>query len=322
MALMATPENPAPSGGIEEHIHAADGVRLRTARWPAIAEPRGTIAVLGGRGEFIEKYFEIVQDLLSRGFAVVAMDWRGQGGSERPLRNARKGHVDDFSLFERDLEALVGAILTPHCPRPWFGLCHSMGGTVLLLAAEAERCPFERLVLTSPMIAIKGVKHRGPTRFLVEALDACGLGGAFAPRAGSDTLWLRAFQGNVLTSDPVRFDRIAKVVAAAPDLRLGGPTIGWIHAAFRVMTRFEEVNFPRAILTPILIVASGADRVVDVAATERFASRLRAGRIVVIEGAEHELMVERDLFRDQFWAAFDQFVPGSAASPRAFAVAR
>jgi lysophospholipase len=34
---------------------------------------------------------------------------------------------------------------------------------------------------------------------------------------------------------------------------------------------------------------------------------------VVIVGAQHELMMERDAFREQFWAAFDAFIPGSRA---------
>jgi len=39
-----------------------------------------TILLLAGRGEFIEKYAtEIVGELLERGFAVIAADWRGQG---------------------------------------------------------------------------------------------------------------------------------------------------------------------------------------------------------------------------------------------------
>ena len=63
-------------------------------------------------------------------------------------------------------------------------------------------------------------------------------------------------------------------------------------------------------MTPTLVIAAGADRVTDTRATERFASRLRAGRLIVVEGAEHELMVERDVFRDQFFAAFDAFIPG------------
>jgi len=44
---------------------------------------------------------------------------------------------------------------------------------------------------------------------------------------------------------------------------------------------------------------------------ETLVNELRAGAQVVISGARHELMMERDAFREQFWAAFDAFVPGS-----------
>jgi lysophospholipase len=311
MALTSMVDNPVPAGGIEADIRAADGVRLRTARWTPVSTPRGTIVVLGGRGEFIEKYYEVVGELLSRGFAVAAMDWRGQGGSDRPLRNSRKGHVDDFSHYERDLTALVRSVLEPYCPRPWFGLCHSMGAAVLLGAAEGRRCPFERLVLTSPLIAAKRVSHSGPLRLLVGALDTLGLGGSLIPGDNGSEGWFRPFEGNILTSDAARFARTARLVSAAPDLFSSGLTIGWLHAALRLMRRFEDPNFPINTTTPVLIVAAGADRVTDTAAAERFAARLRAGRIIVIEGARHEILIERDVLRQQFWAAFDEFVPGS-----------
>jgi lysophospholipase len=313
MTLASTSDNPAPPGATEENVYTAEGVRLRAVRWAPSGAARGTVAILGGRGEFVEKYFEMTKDLLARGFAVAVLDWRGQGGSDRPLRNATKGHVDDFSLFERDLDAFVAAVLEPHCPRPWFGLGHSMGAAILLIVDEAGRCPFERLVLTSPMIAIKNVDHRGLARFVVGALDVLGLGGAFAPRNGAETFWARPFEGNVFTTDARRFARIAGVAKAAPHLFLGGPTVGWTRAAFRAMLRFDDSNFPRRANTPILIIASGADQVTDCAAAERFAAKLRGGRITVIEGAEHEIMFERDPLRDQFWAAFDAFVPGAAA---------
>jgi lysophospholipase len=311
MTFTATADNPAPPGAIEAEIRTSDGVRLRAARWNPGTPPRGTVAILGGRGEFIEKYFEVTADLLGRGFTVATMDWRGQGGSDRPLRNERKGHVDDFSHYERDLSAFVASVVQPHCPRPWFGLCHSMGAAIVLIADEAGRCPFERLILTSPMIAVKGVNHQGPAQFAVEALDALGLGGAFAPGNGAETYWSRPFEGNVFTTDPVRFARIAKLVGAAPHLFLGGPTVGWTHAAFRAMKRFEDPNFPLRARTPALIIAAGHDHVTDTSATERFAARLRGGRIIVVDGAEHEIMIERDALRHQFWAAFDAFTRSS-----------
>jgi len=310
MPLVATPENPIPPGAVVEELRAADGVRLRAARWTPSREVKGTVAIFGGRAEFIEKYFETIQQLLDRGFAVAALDWRGQGGSARQLKNPRKGHIDDFALFERDLVAFVTEVLGPSCPQPWFGLCHSMGAAIMLMIAEAGRCPFDRLVLTSPMIQIANLKHPGLFKGIAEGLDALGLGGAFAPGGRSAPVGLGPFEGNPLTSDPRRYSRMQSTLKAADSIALGWPTVGWVHAAFRLMRRFEDPDFPRATTTPALVIASGADRVTDTRACERFSERLRAGRLIVIDGAAHEIMMERDTFRDQFWAAFDAFIPG------------
>jgi lysophospholipase len=310
MPLVVTPDNPVPPGAIVESLRAVDGLRLRAARWTPSRRVRGTVALFLGRAEFIEKYFETIGQLLDRGFSVAALDWRGQGGSARQLKNPRKGHIDDFSLYERDLNAFVGDVLGPSCPPPWFGLCHSMGAAIMLGVAHAGRCPFERLVLTSPMIRIAGLKRPRLAQGLAEALDSLGLGGAFAPGGRSAPVDGGPFEGNPLTSDPVRYARMANVLAADPSIGLGWPTVGWIHAAFRHMRRFEDPDFPRATTVPALVIAAGLDRVTDTRAAERFSERLRAGRLIVIDGAAHEIMMERDLFRNQFWAAFDAFIPG------------
>ncbi len=72
----------------------------------------------------------------------------------------------------------------------------------------------------------------------------------------------------------------------------------------------ESVNIP------ILIVAAANDTFVSAAAIERFASRLKNCAHIVIAGAKHEILQERDQFREQFWAAFDAFVPGAVLVPR------
>ena len=313
LALFATPGQPIPDGAVEHELVALDGVRLRAARW-APPNPRGTVALLNGRTEYIEKYYETIADLLGRGLAVAALDWRGQGGSERQLRDRRKGHIDDFALYERDLRAFARDVLGPHCPRPWIGLGHSMGGAILLRVAHEERCPFDRLVLTAPMVALHGRAEPRALRWLVEALDAVGLGGAYAPGGGGGGPYsLRPFEGNLLSSDPARYARMGEMLRAHPELATGGPTIGWVHAAFRLMRAFAEPDYPRAIATPTLVIASGGDRVVDGRSVERFATRLRAGHLIVIDGARHEILVERDAFRELFFKAFDAFAPGGAA---------
>jgi lysophospholipase len=174
------------------------------------------------------------------------------------------------------------------------------------------------------MIAIANVTRPRLVQGAVEALDFVGLGGAFAPGGGGAGLAGSApFAGNPLTSDPARYARAVGVLSANPSIGLGGPTIGWIHAAFRWMARFEDPDFPRAIAVPTLVVTAGADLVTDTRACERFAERLRAGRLIVLDGSAHEILIERDVFRDSFWAAFDAFIPGAereaAASGRAIA---
>jgi lysophospholipase len=310
MRLVSTPFNPTPPGAILHPVRTGDGVHLRTARWTPSHGARGTVVILAGRAEFIEKYYETIRNLLDRGLSVAIFDWRGQGGSARQLKNARKGHIDDFSLYERDFSAFVTEVLETSCPKPWFGLAHSMGAAIALAMARAGRCPLDRLVLCSPMIGLAATKWPRATRAFVEALDAVGLGGAFSRRGGAKIVATMPFDGNKLTSDPVRYARTASILAANPELGLGYPTIGWLDAAFRLMREFEDPDFPRRTLTPTLVIAAGADQVTDARAAERFAARLRAGRMVIIEGAQHELMVERDVFRDQFFAAFDAFVPG------------
>jgi lysophospholipase len=315
MKLASTPDNRAPPGAVVATARAVDGVRLRTARWAPPTATRGTVTLLQGRAEFIEKYYETIAQLLERGFAVATMDWRGQGGSARPLKDRHKGHVDDFAIYERDINALVDDVLGPSCPQPWYGLCHSMGAAIMLLVAHAGRCPFDRIALTAPMIAPAGLRHRGAMHFIAEVLDTLGFGGAYAPGGRRAAHVLEApFEGNVLTSDPVRYARAAALLAADPDLRLGQWTIGWIHAAFQLWRSLADADFARQIAgPPTLVVASGADQVVDSGAIERFVGRMRVGRLIVIEGARHEILMERDALRDQFWAAFDQFIPGVEA---------
>ncbi len=311
MDLFDNPANPAPPGAVVAQIACSDGLRIRTVRWAGAAQPRGTIVIANGRGEFVEKYFEVIGELLARGFYVVAFDWRGQGLSVRELPNPRKGHIDDFSLYERDLEALVAQVLAPNCPRPWFGLGHSMGGAILLGQALAGRSVFERLVLSAPMLGFAGLKYPRGARWLASTLDLTGLGGAFIPGGGATAYMTKPFPGNVMTSDPRRYARMAGVAAGAPQLAIGSPTIGWIHAAFRFMAQFQEPAYASHTPVPCLIVAAGEDQVVDTALAERTGTRLKACRTLTLPQSRHEILIERDVFREQFWAAFDAFVPGT-----------
>jgi lysophospholipase len=319
--LVATPRNPIPPGARVYALNAADNVSLRMARFSPPGAPRATVALFQGRAEFIEKYFETIDDLLARGFDVVTLDWRGQGGSERELANPRKGHVDDFAQYQRDLSVFLAQMTLLACPKPWFALAHSMGGAILLEYAHGGGGDFGRLVVTAPMIDIHGLRFPRGARLLANTLDMLGLGAMFIPGGREASLVELKFDGNILTSDPARLARNAAVLANAPLLGIGDPTIGWTNAAFRQMRRFAESDYAHHWTVPTLLIASGRDTLVSTAAVERFAQRLDIATLVTIPGARHEIMMERDELRELFFAAFDAFIPGSVEKTSVFRAA-
>jgi lysophospholipase len=306
--LAASPDNPCPHGAVVGNIETADGALLRVARWDATASPRGTVCVFTGRSEYIEKYFETVEALRERGFAVAAMDWRGQGHSSRQLGDPRKGHVWSFAEFEHDVEAFMRDVVQPHCPQPYYALAHSMGATVMLRIAHSGRRWFDRLILVAPMIDLPHGRTSWPLRALMRGLRLAGLGSRYVPGSNVDAVRAKGFAGNPLTSDEARFVRNAAIVGAQPSLGIGSPSVAWLDAAFSAMMAFRSADYPSRIVQPVLMVAAGADTIVSPVACAAFAARLPSGSHLVVEGARHELLQERDDHRAKFWAAFDAFI--------------
>lgn len=311
MDLVSIPANPLPDDVVSGAITTPDGVNLRFARWAPPPGRKGTVCVFQGRGEFIEKYYETVRDLRSRGFAVATLDWRGQGLSDRALPDRRKGHVRDFYQYGTDLDTFMEKIVLPDCPPPIYALAHSMGGAIVVRAAHDGRRWFDRIVLSAPMI---GLPKSGLARFaapLLWLMRLSGRGNAYVPTANETVIQREGFIGNVLTSDPVRFARMVAVLEAEPKLALGGPTVAWASAAIRAMNAFVPARYAGSIRQPILMVAAGHDQVVSTSAIETFAANLLAGSHLILPGARHEILQEQDQYRRQFWAAFDAFVPGT-----------
>jgi len=291
------------SGGEVFVLRSGDGVAIRGARWPAAQAPgRGTAMFLQGRTEFIEKNLETIGELRRRGLAVVTFDWRGQGLSGRLLEDRHKGHVADFGDYLRDLETIVAAELKDR-QGPAIMLAHSMGAHIGLRFLHDHPGLFDRAVLCAPMIGIRG----GFAARLATAMGAMlGGPGAYAPTMGPYGDRMRRFEGNPLTSDRDRFIRQHAHIAAEPRLALGGPTLGWLAASLRSMTRLRRDA--RAIRTPVLIVSAGEDKVVANAAQRRLQRLMPDCRLVTVAGGRHELLCEGDALRRRFWDHFDAFV--------------
>jgi lysophospholipase len=312
MDLVALAKNPVPSGATTGIFKCPNGMRLRFARWEATRGPRrGTVCLFHGRGEFIEKYFEVVADLRRRGFAVATMDWRGQGGSARLLRNPHKGYVRSFADYDRDLAYFMKEIVLPDCQPPYIALAHSMGGHILLRNASLPGSWFSRMVLSAPMIAISNKRLGAPrtlSRAYAEILGGLGLGSLYVHNGRDKPLELDPFEGNPITSDPERYQRNRLVLEAAPALGLGSPTIAWLRAALRSVAKLTAPDYPLKVEVPLLLFAAGMDTIVSSHAIEEFALRLKVGTHVLFPQSRHEILQETDEIRQRFWAAFDAYL--------------
>jgi lysophospholipase len=157
------------------------------------------------------------------------------------------------------------------------------------------------------MIGLAGFPSSALARALVRALRFCGFGKWYVPKGNGEMMDSWPFAGNVYTTDPKRYARVADIIRSRPALGIGSPTNGWMAAANDAMHEFEEARYGSPIHDRTLIVASGADRIASTPASKALAER--SGRIthIVVEGAEHEVLIEQDGLRAQFWSAFDKF---------------
>ena len=288
-----------------------DGTRLRTAHWPALdAEPRGTVLLLTGRSEFVEKYAETVGELLSRGFQVVAFDWRNQGLSDRPLANTQIHHLASFDTLVDDLDAVVERVVRPVAAGPLLLLGHSMGGLVATLGLVRHPDRYRAAVLTAPMYDIfTGPVPRRVALWLAERLCARGRAAEYAYGQGDYNAAEGVFTpSNPITSDARRYAVFHDAFRDRPELRLGGVSFGWVRAALCASDQLLRDAPLERVTTPVLLLSAPKDAIVRSEAHRMVAARLGNATLKEYPDAKHELLMERDDIRDRVWADIDAFL--------------
>jgi lysophospholipase len=314
-AELATTYVPATRCGFLQ----ASGARLRYACWNAPGTGKGTagpgaakgsVVLLTGRGEFIEKYAtEVVGELLGRGYSVFALDWRGQGLSDRALADRSKGHIDNFSTYMADLRLFLDKVVVPVAPPPILALCHSMGAHIVMRTlAENGSGPFAAGVLVSPMTALKREAMLRSVLMMMPEVPAVEERYLFG--TGPFVLLAREFNANFVTHDERRYRFTDQWFTADPRLALGGPTLGWARQAVRSMSLAVAPGYLERIELPLLLVSAGQDPLIESRSHDPIAARLKRGEHLTVASAKHEVMMETDDLRALFWEAFDRLARG------------
>jgi len=309
---------PAPGAVAPDAVfrfRAADGTGLRGALWRGAEAPAGLAILLPGRTEYIEKSAITAAGLVARGYAVAALDWRGQGLSERVLEPSTKGHAEDFADYVADLAGLMAVPQLRAVGPVRLVLGHSMGGTVAVMARRAGVLPPVPAVLSAPLFGL--AFGRVPRAFAAATISIARRTGRLdrwppLPRAHTPYPLHAAFEDNLLTADRAVWDWTRAALAAEPGLCLALPTIGWFDAAERAMAACRAQG---AYGAPVFGFVGSAERVVCPDAVHSGLARL-GGRSVTIEGARHEPLIEAPVPRAAAWEAVDGFLASLASLTR------
>ena len=271
--------------------------------YPQGRPPAAVIVCLGGLSEFSEKYYETAHNMLARGYAFWILDWQYQGRWGRlekaPFRRRSYGFNADIS----DLKKFVDDYILPAAVNPDVGrvplvmLAHSMGGNIGLRFLAKHPKKFDAAAFSAPFLGI----HKFPAflKLFVASLTPAMpmIGKKYAP-GGSD----------IFSSDPAR-DAVHTVWSKGdPALQVGGPTFGWVAQALKSCAALKRKNTLESITIPVLLACAGREAIVDNNSIRAAAKRIPNARLLEIDGARHEILMEADEYRNMFLKAFDKMM--------------
>ncbi|MCK4712962.1 MAG: alpha/beta hydrolase [Marinosulfonomonas sp.] len=283
----------APEGGQAYWLTSSDGVRIRIGVWDK--GTNGTVLLFPGRTEYVEKYGQTAGELQARGYAMVSVDWRGQGLADRFLDDVATGHVMHFSDYQHDVKAMVDAARELGLPEPLYLLSHSMGGCIALRSL-IEALDVKAAVFIAPMW---GILMSPPVRPVARGITwvsrSLGLGHKYAPGTNADSYVVTApFAGNLLTTDPDMYAYMQDQAAAHPQLPLGGPSMHWL---FEALTETRALQVMDAPVMPTLVYLGTNERIIDSSAVVAQMESWPDGHLEMVEGAEHEVLMEQPAMR-------------------------
>ena len=298
----------APKGVKSIFIPMKDGIKLRLIYWKNSISSEinnGTVLLQQGHNEFIEKYYETIQEFLDRNFNVVCFDWRGQGMSDKMIENPHKQYIEDFNIHLDDIKFIINEFIYKRFSKPFIGVGHSMGGCIILSSLEENDMVFDKVVLSAPMLGFKNESFLMPFISLVNLFfkkESFLIGSR--PNYGEET----SFEDNELTTDKMRYVRTLKFVRKKPEIRLWGVTNAWAKASKKFLLHMREKNWAENIQTKILMINSLNDKVVSPDHIKLMSKRLKNCRLINFESCGHEIFMEQDQHRKKLWNSIDSFI--------------
>ncbi|MHB8138778.1 MAG: alpha/beta hydrolase [Smithellaceae bacterium] len=123
---------------------APDGTAIFWKSWLPDGTPKAVVHIIHGYAEHIDRYTNVINELLPAGYAVFGNDHRGHGKSK-----GKRGHVTSFQEYIDDEKQFRREVIDANFPGiPCFVLGHSMGSLIAMNYIEQNADGTKGLVLS------------------------------------------------------------------------------------------------------------------------------------------------------------------------------
>lgn len=268
--------------------YASDGLRLRLAEFAR--GDAGTILLVPGRTEYLEKYGHVANEFAQHGYGMVSLDIRGQGLSDRMAPDPMVGHVGKFVDYQLDIDTLVAFAVARKMPRPWFVIGHSLGGAISLRTVMAG-LDVQAAVFSAPMWGIAMPSILRPVSWsLGWVAHHAQLSNWVTPGMSRDSYVLTCdLESNLLTNNQATLLRMRAQVNAQPDVGLGGPSVPWLYRALRECEALRRTPTPPVNTMTFL---PEHEEIVCIKSIRTLTARWDNAQLIEVPGGRHETMME------------------------------
>lgn len=290
-----------PEGGKAYWMLTTDGVQLRAGFWPG--GDKGTVLVLPGRTEFVERYGIVAKELANRGYNTLTLDYRGHGLSDRLTTPADRGHVDDFRDYQLDVAALMRLAKAQYMPEPFFLFANSMGGCIGLRALQ-EGLNVKAVCFNAPMWGIKmSSTERFAARAIGRLVQNTKLCHARVPTMpDTESVIEQPFAENAVTRSKEVFSHLKFQMRERPELVTGSPSINWLHQALLECDRLANSPLPTI---PSVTFLGTDENLVDASPVHHIMKRWQNAKLITVPGSKHEVFLDLPDVRNAFYTELD-----------------
>lgn len=258
--------------------------------------------LVNGRAENMLKWSELAYDFYHQGYDVLLFDHRGQGYSERLLKDAEKGHLDEFRFYVDDMAKIIEKTTALFAYQAQHLLAHSLGA--LIVSYYLANCDhrIEKAVLSSPFFGVP-LKHPLRDELIIASMNLLGQGSRYV--FGKGAYKPAHLEHNELSFCKTRMKWMNRVNRKYAELHLGGPTFRWVHLCLNAIKQLPKIV--SRIEIPILILQSEKEKIVDNKTLEKLTALFPNAQCEVVHQAKHEILFERDELRTNVMQRITQF---------------